>query len=607
MEPSEHSADVFVDHTETTIDVPRPRVLASRSDSVASQQGSAAASNIDGGQAGAEDANKDKFGTQEPSGEITVARDSTGEITVAGQLEEQTTGAYKPAGEAVAVEAVTIHEASSLATQDAAVEPTEASGSSTATTETENVLRTESPMSAATSTASITTKHVTTIYTQRISGRSSSSEGSDVTSPTSPTRGRFVDINKPVFGRGDGAQSPTEVCSVQFSVAAGVTTSTTTAFARTFSRTVETEEDTSEVGSKERHLSECSITIGEAQTNAATETKAKETLSGPTTDNDEVFFESRVPVKSEKDKKVSEYCPGLAIRTLTLQDLQEKRVSPEKEPPANTHASETSTGWMSTKELTAVSDRTDVSLSHSHGVRMAGPSGVNFKSSETKPSGMLASKKTIDPRSLTSAGQGLAKCTEESSSSTNTRKPLFNPIEVERKFTIAPDTEARLKALGARLHKEKVFTDVYYDNDNYDLILSDCWLRKRNDSWEAKVPLKSQTPNALFAPASQYREVNEEKEISAWLVDRLALDSWMRGDPIDLLVQAAGLTGFARFTTTRRSYTLPSCVVDVDLTDHGFKVGEIEVMAASPEEVPHALDIIANVAQELGLSPLKLL
>ena len=41
-------------------------------------------------------------------------------------------------------------------------------------------------------------------------------------------------------------------------------------------------------------------------------------------------------------------------------------------------------------------------------------------------------------------------------------------------------------------------------------------------------------------------------------------------------------------------------MVDLDLTDHGFKVGEIEVMAASPDEIPQALETIAYVAQQLG-------
>ena len=81
--------------------------------------------------------------------------------------------------------------------------------------------------------------------------------------------------------------------------------------------------------------------------------------------------------------------------------------------------------------------------------------------------------------------QVIMQCTEESSF--KARKPLFNPIEVERKFTISADTEEKLRSLGARLHKEKVFTDMYFENDDYDLILSDCWLRRRNNSWEAKV------------------------------------------------------------------------------------------------------------------------
>ena len=229
----------------------------------------------------------------------------------------------------------------------------------------------------------------------------------------------------------------------------------------------------------------------------------------------------------------------------------------------------------------------------------------SFSSTELAISQMEVSQSSASVTSLastnnlTSSGQILMQCTEESAAP---RKPFFNPIEVERKFSVAGDTEARLRSFGARLHKEKTFTDVYYDNEDYSLIITDCWLRRRNDTWEAKIPLKSEDTSALFAPSSQRKEISSEREISAWLVDRLGLESWMRGDPIDLLVQAAGLTEFAKLTTTRRAYTLPSCVVDLDLMDQGLCVGEVEVMAASPEEVPQALQTISGVAQQLGKS-----
>ncbi|KAL8590538.1 hypothetical protein ACOMHN_010974 [Nucella lapillus] len=264
--------------------------------------------------------------------------------------------------------------------------------------------------------------------------------------------------------------------------------------------------------------------------------------------------------RPEEEKEVSEYCPGLAIRSLALEDFMDKRSDPSSPPPKTTTFAGSVSSEAGTSQIISQSVASTALSTH--------PAGKNLPHS--------------------------------SQTTASLKKPLFDPIEVERKFSIAADTEDKLKSLGAKLHKEKIFTDVYYDNDDYSLILSDCWLRLRNTTWEAKIAVKSLQQHALFTPATQYREITGERDISNWLVDQLKLDSWLRGDPVELLVQAAGLTPFAKFTTTRRSYNLPSCVVDLDLTDHGFCVGEIEVMAASPEEVPQALQTISTVAQQLG-------
>nr|KAG5707853.1 hypothetical protein BaRGS_031584 [Batillaria attramentaria] len=158
-----------------------------------------------------------------------------------------------------------------------------------------------------------------------------------------------------------------------------------------------------------------------------------------------------------EEKEVSEYSPGLAIRTLTLEDLKEKRTSPEL----------------------------DVSHNTENVTRSAADTLQNWSSE-----------------------MGMSQLT------------MSETTTVERKFTITNDTEKRLQELGAQLQKEKVFTDVYYDNDDYALILTDCWLRRRNDAWEVKMPVTSADgSNAVDKPSTQYRELTDEKEISAWLVD----------------------------------------------------------------------------------------
>ncbi|XP_069044213.1 thiamine-triphosphatase isoform X3 [Lepisosteus oculatus] len=78
-------------------------------------------------------------------------------------------------------------------------------------------------------------------------------------------------------------------------------------------------------------------------------------------------------------------------------------------------------------------------------------------------------------------------------------------------------------------------------------------------------------------------------------------------------VRELGLFPFAQFTTERCSYILPmegeeeeveggGTRIDLDRTDFGFCVGEIEVLVQSPEEMDSALRKIERTAQRLGLS-----
>ncbi|XP_076470504.1 uncharacterized protein LOC143300607 [Babylonia areolata] len=317
---------------------------------------------------------------------------------------------------------------------------------------------------------------------------------------------------------------------------------------------------------------------------ATQESQDGESAVQETSGDEAILSETAETGRPEEEKEVSEYCPGLAIRSLALEDILDRTV-----PVPGSPNEDTTSGFQ--------------------------PAASSAPSSELATSETMSQSAASSPAgscSSTHAGQTPLSPSQQPLVAPH-KKPLFDPIEVERKFTIAADTEERLRSLGGKLHREKTFTDVYYDNDQYSLILSDCWLRRRNDTWEAKVPLSSSSSSSqdssshtLFAPSTQYREISGEREVSHWLVERLMLDPWMRGDPVELLARAAGLSEFARFTTVRRSYTLPSCVVDLDLTDHGFRVGEIEVMAGSPEELPRALQTISGVAHQLGLTPLIL-
>jgi hypothetical protein len=50
---------------------------------------------------------------------------------------------------------------------------------------------------------------------------------------------------------------------------------------------------------------------------------------------------------------------------------------------------------------------------------------------------------------------------------------------------------------------------------------------------------------------------------------------------MDSLRNELDLDVFATFSTTRQTYHLPNCTVDLDIADFGFEVGEIEVMVSN--------------------------
>lgn len=170
----------------------------------------------------------------------------------------------------------------------------------------------------------------------------------------------------------------------------------------------------------------------------------------------------------------------------------------------------------------------------------------------------------------------------------------LQPVEVERKFKVTADTKIKLVEIGAELHKEKVFLDKYYDNPDYSLTLKDFWLRQRNESWELKVV------NGQFTKlASQYQEITETNEIADFLVNHFhRLD--LKGLAVDLVIKKLDLQPFVEYTTTRQTYFLPECIIDLDLTDFGYQVGEIEVMATDKSQIPRALETITSVAGKLG-------
>ncbi|XP_060079939.1 uncharacterized protein LOC132559342 [Ylistrum balloti] len=191
--------------------------------------------------------------------------------------------------------------------------------------------------------------------------------------------------------------------------------------------------------------------------------------------------------------------------------------------------------------------------------------------------------------------------TEQTSVVSTPSKPApVKMIEIERKFVVTGESVDKLKELGASLNVETTFTDKYYDDSKYSLTLQNCWLRQRNQAWELKV-----SRNVSCKLATQYEEMTKETEIVKYLVQHFNVDGLSEDLSATDLVKIIGLEVFATFTTHRQSYSLPECTVDLDITDFGFQVGEIEVMVTHESRIPSALNTIEDMAKKLGFQCLS--
>ena len=187
------------------------------------------------------------------------------------------------------------------------------------------------------------------------------------------------------------------------------------------------------------------------------------------------------------------------------------------------------------------------------------------------------------------------------SMATDSDTPPTRPqlIEVERKFHL-PDTAAledHLSQLGASLIASSSFTDIYYDTSECHLALSDHWLRQRGNKWELKCAPPNHRNNREDQRNTQYAEYDCPGKIANILSDLLG-DSGKKD--LSQTLESLGCEVLAKYTTVRRTYSLDDMTVDLDTTDFGYSVGEIEVMVDREEEMAHALMKVDQLAQKLG-------
>ncbi len=162
-------------------------------------------------------------------------------------------------------------------------------------------------------------------------------------------------------------------------------------------------------------------------------------------------------------------------------------------------------------------------------------------------------------------------------------------IEVEKKFQ---PTEEQLQKLlaGAEFVSEKEHTDIYYDFPDYRLFKKGHRLRKRNDGYELKVALEGHKDSDL----QLYNEIENDEGILEFL-----------GLPKDASLQkfiSSQMGIVCEIKTNRKKYKKDDFSLDVDNTDFGYDMVEIELLVDDESKIKEAEEEIISFAQRVGLN-----
>jgi thiamine-triphosphatase len=210
-------------------------------------------------------------------------------------------------------------------------------------------------------------------------------------------------------------------------------------------------------------------------------------------------------------------------------------------------------------------------------------------------------------------------------------------LEVEQKFALLDrnleDIKARLRQAGFELDTVKEMVDWYFDVEGSVLTRHDCWLRYRQLSssdadqtgqWELKrgQPKTIQSKDGAGSTESSTLTVYEEIEGAAAVSTACSVLSDFNFSPTSsssaistsnfqdhvvpkLGVFNTGLEPFARIVTQRSSWkstdkgNWENLSVDLDSTDFGYAVGEVERVVHRQEDVEAARTQVKALIAEL--------
>ena len=136
--------------------------------------------------------------------------------------------------------------------------------------------------------------------------------------------------------------------------------------------------------------------------------------------------------------------------------------------------------------------------------------------------------------------------------------------------------------------------DTYFDTPDFALTTNDTWFRKRDGTFEMKVPLHERG-SVTTRVSSHFNELTTEDDIKHAL-------GITQSAPLANCLTTLGYVEVASIETDRSVYEMDGFTIDVDTVD-GYEIVEIEKMVAQQKDVVSAEHAIVSFAVARGLVP----
>ena len=209
-----------------------------------------------------------------------------------------------------------------------------------------------------------------------------------------------------------------------------------------------------------------------------------------------------------------------------------------------------------------------------------------------------------------------------SSSSSSAMSLSAALLEVEEKFNLMDrnlnELKLQLTKLGFVEKRSIEMEDWYFDDSNYSLTRQDCWLRfrkigddKKDGQWELKRGRQRHNQSTVYEEIEGLQGFDTAFSLllpsqSASAAEAIIMfDECSEPSSVPTLPRNdSNLRPFARIWTQRSSWKsllgrFSTLSIDLDATDYGHAVGEVEALVSNEQQVPKAQALIRELLSEL--------